>query len=29
VHTPDSPQLPSDAPKTTIPVHTGQRGAKI
>ncbi|MGN2245742.1 hypothetical protein ACFWZ3_03515 [Frateuria sp. GZRR35] len=29
IHTPESPQLPTDAPKTTIPVHTGQRGAKI
>jgi hypothetical protein len=29
VHTPNSPQLPSDAPKTTIPVTTGQRGAKV
>jgi hypothetical protein len=29
VHTANSPQLPSDAPKTTIPVTTGQRGAKI
>jgi hypothetical protein len=28
VHTPNSPQLPSDAPKTTIPVIAGQRGPK-
>jgi hypothetical protein len=29
VHTPDSPGLPTDAPKTTIPVHVGQRGPKV
>ena len=29
VHTPVSPGLPSDMPDNTIPVHTGQRGAKI